>query len=374
MFKIIESQLVENFAQLPAYMYFDQEIYAKEKELIFDAMPTYIGHELVVPNPGDYFTLQTEGHGRALVRTENGIQLMSNVCRHRQAVMLQGKGNIANIVCPLHRWTYNINGTLLGAPSFKETPCKELEKFPLQSWNGLLFEKNHHIIKDNVKNIKIDEFDEIDFSQYTFDRIETFECNYNWKTFLEFYLEDYHVEPYHPGLGNFVTCSDLKWHFDKWFSIQTVGIKDGLQNPGDSEIYREWHQAVINYYGKNLPKYGAMWVYIYPNIMIEWYPMVLVISTIIPDGPEKTINQVEFFHPEDIMHFDKQYISGARAGANAYLETAIEDNEIGEKMQAGRKALWKRGATEIGPYQSPLEDGMEHFHKLYREQFGIALV
>jgi phenylpropionate dioxygenase-like ring-hydroxylating dioxygenase large terminal subunit len=29
--------------------------------------------------------------------------------------------------------------------------------------------------------------------------VELHECNYNWKTFIEVYLEDYHVGPFHPG-------------------------------------------------------------------------------------------------------------------------------------------------------------------------------
>jgi choline monooxygenase len=50
---------------------------------------------------------------------------------------------------------------------------------------------------------------------YTLDRMELHECNYNWKTFIEVYLEDYHVGPFHPGLGNFVTCDDLRWEFQQ---------------------------------------------------------------------------------------------------------------------------------------------------------------
>ena len=48
------------------------------------------------------------------------------------------------------------------------------------------------------------------------------------------------------------------------------------------------------------------------------------------------------------------------------METAREDDEIGERMDAGRKALFNRGDNEVGPYQSPMEDGMQHFHEWYR--------
>jgi choline monooxygenase len=48
------------------------------------------------------------------------------------------------------------------------------------------------------------------------------------------------------------------------------------------------------------------------------------------------------------------------------METCIEDDEIAERMDAGRLALMKRGTSEVGPYQSPMEDGMQHFHEWYR--------
>jgi phenylpropionate dioxygenase-like ring-hydroxylating dioxygenase large terminal subunit len=48
------------------------------------------------------------------------------------------------------------------------------------------------------------------------------------------------------------------------------------------------------------------------------------------------------------------------------METCIEDDEIAERMDAGRAALLARGINEVGPYQSPMEDGMQHFHEWYR--------
>jgi phenylpropionate dioxygenase-like ring-hydroxylating dioxygenase large terminal subunit len=66
---------------------------------------------------------------------------VSNVCRHRQAVMLRGRGNTgSNIVCPLHRWTYDLGGQLIGAPHFADDPCRDLASFPVQTWNGMVFD------------------------------------------------------------------------------------------------------------------------------------------------------------------------------------------------------------------------------------------
>src|SRR3954470_2316679 len=83
--------------QLPVSWYFDAEIFALEKKLLFDAGANYVGHELMVPNVGDYYTLGWMDHSKMLVRNPGGVELLSNVCRHRQAIMLEGKGNAQNI-------------------------------------------------------------------------------------------------------------------------------------------------------------------------------------------------------------------------------------------------------------------------------------
>ena len=69
---------------------------------------------------------------------------------------------------------------------------------------------------------------DLSFDGYVLDHVELHECNYNWKTFIEVYLEDYHVGPFHPGLGSFVTCDDLRWEFGKNYSVQTVGVANRL--------------------------------------------------------------------------------------------------------------------------------------------------
>lgn len=351
--------LVPSETQLPVSAYFDEALYQTEIERLFKHGPSYVGHELMVPEVGDYHTLAAEAEGRVLVRNPNGVELLSNVCRHRQAIMLNGRGNAQNIVCPLHRWTYDLKGQLLGAPHFERQPCVHLSRSLLQNWNGLLFEGKRDVRNDLAR---LGVARELDFSGYMLDHVEVHDCDYNWKTFIEVYLEDYHVVPFHPGLGQFVSCDDLTWEFGEWYSVQTVGIHAGLRKPGTA-TYQKWHDAVLRFNNGEMPKYGAVWLTYYPNVMVEWYPNVLVVSTLHPMGPGKTRNVVEFYYPEEIVLFEREFVEAERA---AYMETCIEDDEIAERMDAGRLALLRRGTSEVGPYQSPMEDGMQHFHEWYR--------
>ncbi len=359
------SRLAPGTSQFPVSWYFDEKLFELEKKLIFDAGPGYVGHELMVPEAGDYRTQEWLDHGRMLVRRADGVYDMSNVCRHRQAVMYTGAGKGENIVCPLHRWTYDMDGGLIGAPHFPANPCLNLSRQKLERWQGLLFKGPRSAVAD-LAGMTV--AGELDFSGYVLDKVELHQCNYNWKTFIEVYLEDYHVAPFHPGLGNFVTCDDLTWQFGEWYSVQRVGVTS-LAKPG-SPTYKRWHQAVLEYYGGQLPPHGAIWLTYYPNVMVEWYPHVLVVSSIIPQAIDRTLNVVEFYYPEDIAHFEPDFKAAEQA---AYMETAIEDDEIGERMDRGRRALFNAGRNEVGPYQSPMEDGMQHFHEFYRRVMGQHL-
>ncbi len=358
--------LERNRTQLPVDTYFNEDLFRREQELIFQHGPRYVGHALAVPEVGDYYALPQEAEGRALVHTKDGIELVSNVCRHRQAVMLKGRGHTrSHIVCPLHRWTYDLHGQLVGAPHFKQDPCLHLNNYRLREWNGLLFEDNGRDVAAELS--QLGPRAALDFNGYVLDRVHVHECDYNWKTFIEVYLEDYHVGPFHPGLGSFVTCDDLRWELGRHHSVQTVGVHRALEQPG-SPVYRRWHDALRAFNQGATPPHGAIWLTYYPHIMVEWYPNVLVVSTLHPQGPQKTRNIVEFYYPEEIVAFEREFVEAQQA---AYMETCVEHDEIALRMDAGRKALHERGDDEYGPYQSPMEDGMKHFHEWYRASLAM---
>jgi choline monooxygenase len=357
--------------QLPVRHYLDPGVFADERTRLFQPGPRYVGHDLWVPERGDFHTLPQEAEGRVLVRGEQGPQLVSNVCRHRQALMLNGRGNTReHIVCPIHRWTYDLQGQLVGAPHFATDPCLNLKNQTLRNRHGLLFEDSGRDIAAALAAAGAPSSvgqTGLDFSGHVLDRVEMHVCDYNWKTFIEVYLEDYHVAPFHPGLGGFVSCEDLQWSFAEHHSVQRVGIQRALDRPG-SPTYRLWHEALLKYRNGEVPAFGAVWLTCYPNIMVEWYPHVLVVSTLHPQGSQKTLNMVEFYYPEEIAAFEREFVEAQQA---AYMETCAEDDEIALRMDAGRRALMQRGEDDAGPYQSPMEDGMQHFHEWYgREMRG----
>ena len=68
------------------------------------------------------------------------MELISNVCRHRQAVMLKGKARCKRSkrqrgrqhCVPLHRWTYSPQGRIAGRAALCARPCLNLNNYKLR--------------------------------------------------------------------------------------------------------------------------------------------------------------------------------------------------------------------------------------------------
>jgi choline monooxygenase len=166
--------------------------------------------------------------------------------------------------------------------------------------------------------------------------------------------------PFHPGLGSFVTCDDLRWEFkDRLFRANCRGGQPAGQGghaSGGSPVYERWQNATAELpQWCTAPKFGAIWLTYYPHIMVEWYPHVLTVSTLHPIGPQKTMNMVEFYYPEEIVAFEREFVEAQQA---AYMETCIEDDEIGDcawTPAARADAAWRQRSRPL-----PEPDGRRH--------------
>lgn len=360
------AHLAEVSPQLPVSWYLDPAIFELEKEKMLDVGPGYVGHELLVSEPGSFHVLAWTGDSWMLLRRGEEVELVSNVCRHRQAIMLDGRGHVRNIVCPLHRWSYDLQGRQQAAPHFPENPRLNLDTRPLQNWNGLLFTGPRDVASDLAGFQLASEFDG---RGYVYNRTWVEDYPINWKTFIEVYVELLHVEAYHPGLKSLVDCDEFSfssWELGETWSNQYMHSKPDLSQAA-TDAYRNYQRLVVDYRG-GPPKYGALWFCYYPNVMVEWYPEALIVSQVVAKSPTLTTNVVEFFYPRDVTRERPEIIEAHQA---SYIETAVEDGAIAERMDRGRAALYERGVENVGPYQQPFETGLVHFHEYVRQRLGL---
>ena len=349
---------------LPIAWYVDDYIAQREINHLSGKEPIYVGHQLMVPNINDFHVLERENHSKILFHNEDFYSLISNVCRHHEALMLSSRGNTQKIICPVHRWSYNTEGVLLNAPRFAEKPCLNLDRHELTAFHGLLF------MGDEAPpfNLHQEVVDTINSSNYQFSKVVTQTYPFNWKIFMEVYLDNYHIPVVHPGLSKLVDVENQQWLIEENHSAQFVRLKADFTRFGTKK-YELYQSLIKEHWGANVLVQDIMWLALYPNIMIEKYPFALVISSLEPTAADECINIVEYYLDQEIV---KKYPDFPAIFTNAYAETAAEDAEICELIFQGRKALYGNGKTqsEHDPHHPLMEKGLPSFYNFMYQKFG----
>src|SRR3546814_3503458 len=100
---------------LPAWTYFNKELFDLETEVLFRRHWQLACHQSDLPEPGSYVCFDLCCERAVILRGADGvIRTFHNVCRHRGSrVAIKTKGQCRSaLVCPFHGWSYNLDGTL----------------------------------------------------------------------------------------------------------------------------------------------------------------------------------------------------------------------------------------------------------------------
>lgn len=95
-------------------IYLDPEIFELEMERIFGQAWVYVGHDSLVPNPGDFMTTRIGSLPVVMSRhTDGNVYVVYNSCGHRGAIVCnEDKGHAELFRCCYHGWTFKTNGDL----------------------------------------------------------------------------------------------------------------------------------------------------------------------------------------------------------------------------------------------------------------------
>jgi choline monooxygenase len=296
------------------------------------------------------------GHKKALVKSSNGIVLTDNVCVHRQAIMVHGEQDYhSTLTCPLHKWTYDKDGTLLGEPAgfYSKAPCLKVTR-PFE-WNGLLWDSAPDIDLSAVPY-----HDYLNPKNYVFHSAHVEDYDFSWEIFVEIVLDSYHVNAVHPGLSNFVDMSSYTQFSGDGFAYQSTKLtRDLLHNP--SKNFSAWQNYILKYYPGRF-EFASMWLVLYPNVMIEYYPGTCIVGIIYPTSTGCRFIY-EFYYEDDIIAFDPEFIRLEQA---SYNEACAEDEEVCRRIQLGRHNLSQC-------YTHPLEGQIEHWYQYLKEKLYVSV-
>jgi nitrite reductase/ring-hydroxylating ferredoxin subunit len=130
-------------------IYVEPQVFEIEMQKIFGRVWLYVGHESLVPNPGDYYCTTLARQSVVLSRHSDGqVYVLYNRCGHRGAkVLSQVRGNAKVFTCMYHGWGFRPNGELAGVPmraDFPEAPLREpqsgMVRLPrVESYRGFVF-------------------------------------------------------------------------------------------------------------------------------------------------------------------------------------------------------------------------------------------
>ena len=106
---------------MPPEFYTSEEFFEVEQTQLFHGEWVCLGRTEQIPKVGDYFATELLNEPLIVVRTKlEEIKILSNVCRHRGTVLVEGTGNTNNFICPYHAWSYSLYGHLRRAPLIKD--------------------------------------------------------------------------------------------------------------------------------------------------------------------------------------------------------------------------------------------------------------
>jgi choline monooxygenase len=350
-------QQIGRASTLSSSAYFDPAVLTREKKEVFGRTWNLVGHLEQVAAPGDYFTASVGDEQIVVVRGgDERLRAFSNVCRHRAGPVAAGEGNRKSLQCGYHGWSYSLDGRLLTTPEFDGVECFTREEvclpgFSVDVWESLVFVNLDRdpiplmeTLEDLPARVKHGQLAKMKLAARKEWRVE---CN--WKTYVDNYLEGYHIPIVHPSLNKELDYPNYRVETRRYYSIQHSPIK------------RRADQR-INLTGTAADE-DAQFFWIFPNLMLNFYPDNYSTNLIIPLGPEQTLTVFEWFTMDQNSEASRERL---RRSIEFSDEIQLEDIAICEAVQRGlRSATYDRGR-----YSVKRENGVHHFHRLLSECYA----
>lgn len=315
----------------PAEWYSDPGFWARERTHIFAAGWQFVTHESEVAASGAWRAETLAGYPILLVRDDAGsLRGFHNVCRHRAGPLVKGEAGVCAgaLVCQYHGWRYALDGRLRLARDFgaaDDFDPRDFSLFPLrvEVWRGLVFVAIADAPPDFAKFIAPLEarIGDRDWSNLKLAARREHVLACNWKTYVENYLEGYHVPVLHPGLDADIRSEDYRVTVEG-----RVALHDAP--PREAGVY------------------DGVWAWVWPNIGVNIYQRGLMIERMSPVGHGQT--RLDYFyltpHGEEVAE-STFAMSDQVTAEDKWITERVQENLNAGVYRTGRLSQKHEGAV-----------------------------
>lgn len=341
----------------PSFVYSDSDHFRLQKDRVFARTWQYIAGTNRVKAPGHVLpTTLLPGcldEPLLLVRgDDDALRCMSNVCTHRGALVVEGEGHQRSLRCRYHGRKFALDGALVSMPEFEDVegfPCEDddLPKLPLERWGplhftaldpGFSFRDWISPVVERTSWMPVEDFsfDAENSNEYTIDA--------NWALYCDNYLEEFHIPYVHGSSLAALDYEAYRTERFRWGNLQFGYVRKG---GGLFELPSGHPDS-----GDPI---GAFYFWLFPNLMLNFYPWGLSVNVVQPLGVSRT--RVSF-----LSYVWDEAMRDEGLGA-ALHRVEMEDEEVVEACQRGVSSrLYERGR-----YSPRREVGTHHFHTLLAE-------
>lgn len=326
---------------LDARLYVDPATYAAERTQVFARSWQLVAASAQLPDPGDALAVTVAGWPLVVVRaTDGSLRGFHNVCRHRAGPLVWDgttERRCRTLRCKYHGWQYDLDGRLVKSPGYGTAPDPahgQLFHVAAAEWRGLVF---LHLGGDDAPALEgwLGDLADapIDLTGLHVDRTASHPLACNWKTYVENYLEGYHIPYLHKGLSREVDIEHYRVRCGTRHVTHEVPTRDGSTAEG-------------------------FWAWLWPNVALNVYRDSMSLERIVPTGPESM--RIDYVYlARDVSDATAE----ARAAQQAMShEVTLEDIAICEAVQRNLAA----GAYRAGELSPRHEGGVAFFQQLVR--------
>jgi nitrite reductase/ring-hydroxylating ferredoxin subunit len=200
--------------------YFDLGFHQLEVERVWSRVWQMACREEQIPDVGDSVVYDIGDASLIVIRTAaDEIRAFHNSCLHRGTQLRTQAGQVDQLRCPGHGFTWGIDGTLLDVPCAWDFPQLDRDNFRLPQakvdcWGGFVFvnlDLNAAPLADYLEDLPWHfEAWPLQDRYLTGHVVREMPCN--WKVALEAFIEAYHTMAVHPQLLK--TAADSMTEYD----------------------------------------------------------------------------------------------------------------------------------------------------------------